>query len=663
MNQVTAYRAPPPLLMVLLLAFCGTGGLGAAEEVRPADFVPAETLVVLRAPDAAALFGKGVERIEQVQGRAGALKQQILTGVQALFPDQNVGTFADAARAFGLAPEQPLIVGFVPAINGESVDTKPEGTFFAVLPLGNRMMLEKLILQQLLPQMYKRTYRCCRRMRGRIRYNWRFTRAAREAREVKRKLDLPDLINQPGLKAYRCPGGGTYFIPAGENADQAPDNIECDAHGQNPDMEAFANNLAQGLPEIEIGNFRLIGSATLGAAYGLGEGYCVIGNDARVIKAALEAAAGKRPRLNPRFPANGQLQAVFHWSALADLLDTTYDFSYKAKRGRTPALNQFMGLLRSQPALALALRAENGKLILSGSMKLGNSSWAMRLREVEPGLSALINLMPGDAPLVIAGNILPELAEVFTLALAGFEGGDASYAEFIQLFLPREVAWAMTSAANGGFGGFTRVPHMVFLVRRDDEKISRALDLLPGAIAGGNWLRILPPRKTDGGLSYQVIAKPPRRGNDNAEPRPLFFHTSQSPSEGLPGFFALTTLAEDISALLDRKNRARENPPGGGFAANQDFFALGGPPGKANLIAFIDVPRLMVEVARARLRARPFRRNEAMAFGALGQIRLEAWIEAGVLKLKAVQRLRPPPTAAPQGEEPAKEKEDPDDAF
>jgi hypothetical protein len=562
----------------------------AGEDPLARDFVPEETLLCAEVSDLVRVLELGVDKVEQASHAPGGLQPMILMGLQAFLQTPGAATFGDLAKAVGYDSSRPGILGLTTTVDEALVGAtnSPAGMLYLIIPVTNRQFAEKIIVSQLLPQFYRMSFQRCQALRNKVMWSRTFRRLQAKKAEAKA---FEDLLFEDAYFRMRCPCGGKFAYSAEKK------NYLCSAHEENPDQGDFRELLAAGLPETEIGAFRFVGGVEQGFAYGVGGGYVVIAPDARVVKACLEAAAGKRARLKSDWPTTGLVRGSGDFKRLLPLLERELFSSFQYEmNGHTPALERLLALLQGINPLTFSLEEKDALLVLNAQIKLSASDTEKRLALVPPVASALAGKLPDNAPLVAWSNLLPEGTEIFTLLLASFEGGESVIAQYLPLLMGREATFAFTNADGNGFDG---APNMLFMIADGgQEHIRRALRLTPEVIAVLNDLRVQATLPDGKPAPYLSIL--PRENENMGWRRQLSFFTAETPD-----FFALTTLEDDLKKVLAATPKKDEN-----FFHHPGFLALGKCPAAANFVGYADIPAVVQLVEESQAKNRLFRETE-----------------------------------------------------
>ncbi len=568
---------------VVCLATLAKAAEPAPRTVR--DFVPRGTLFCAETADPVRTVRSGMARAGAAAGAPEMVEQWVVLALQRLAGNEGAPVpLPEALQALGWDPTRPALIGVMPFVDGRRTDLDLAGMLYAVIPVAEPARAELIVRRRLLPLFYRLSHRRCQRMRTRLRFL-----LDRQTRKQPEK-DRADLLREPPADALACPCGADYRI--GKHPTPA-----CAIHEGAPREGDFEEALRIGLDRIEIGSMVYHGSVELGAAYGVNDKIIVVAPDARVVKACLQTAAGQHPRAAFAFPDDGLVRGAFCWTPLAQLLDHEHRCSWRGLRyGRTNALLRLLDLLSGLPPLALALEEmapADGHplrpLVLTGRMELGSSDWAKRLSRAAPQAPSLSRFLPPDTPVLLTGNVLPEASELLCMLIAAFGDNEAALLEFAPLLAGRQAAWAMTHARDGGIAG---MPHMTFLLSRDDAHVARALDLLPGIVGGVARLQRLPDTRTAADAAYGVWVQPAEK---NQTARELLFHADR------PAFAALATHEADlVSTLKAAQPQAEPAARADRLPGLPGFAALGGDPRNANLWAYLDTPALVRAVHEAR---------------------------------------------------------------
>jgi hypothetical protein len=204
---------------------------------------------------------------------------------------------------------------------------------------------------------------------------------------------------------------------------------------------------------------------------------------------------------------------------------------------------------------------------------------------VEPTALPLGDALPPEAPLLVAGNILPELLEPLCLLAAVYGPKEAIAAEVAPLLTSRAFALAVTTAEGGGaLEGQLGVPHLQALLSHTSEEAARTLALVPDLLT--HFGHCFAEEREDWTV-FQRYRSPadPELGTVAALHR--------IPAATATGF---ATAAAGARALRDR---LETQAPGGGFADLAALAELGPVRETAHLRLYLHMPRLGEEIRLA----------------------------------------------------------------
>ncbi len=595
-------------MLAALAVFGGIAAAGEKQEYRAWDFVPRGSVFAVQAADPANIAGIIIDRGERAAGAPGMIKNMFVMGMQQLTGGAIGGLeIRDVFDALGIDAKRKGVLGLLPFVDGHWTSLEPPGMVYMVIPVSEPQITEKILRERLLPLIYRSCERRCMRMTSRI----RIILSRKGVKPGQKNVEV-DLGKAP-FTELACPCGGKFELDGRMR-------LRCEVHA-NFDRNGIRDALQAGLERTEVGPFDYFGSPELGAAYGIGKGYVVVAPDARVVKACLLAATSKDKRISVQPLSRGFEQGVLQWGPLAEIVRVMNGYSWDTLRhGRPLPQARFLEFLRNQPPLRFHVTEENPNhkkdigpgesvLVLHAEMKLGQSGWARHLAAARPEKPGLSRYLSPDAPLMIAGNILPEFAEIVADAIAAFGDHEAVIAKLAPLLAGRECAFAMTHSHDGGVGG---VPHMEFIFSRDNERVKRVLDMLPEIIAGMARMQPKGERKKDTDVAYSVLALRPARSAVELHPqlRDVLFYAHRDEITIASSSEADMRKLLAASKPVPPELRKKQPIPPSAFVKAEGFLMLGGEPGPANIRAYLDVPALAIAVRMAKARENARRQRE-----------------------------------------------------
>ncbi|NQT52790.1 hypothetical protein HQ576_12095 [bacterium] len=492
------------------------------------------------------------------------------------------GQFADA---MGLDPDGAAGIAWVLADPSVDPGRSMNENVLLILPVRNAQQIEKVMIEHILPEMLGETPRHCRYNRRRVLY------AKRRLAQLRKEGKLPDgtvswkaLVEaNPGLPVPRCPGGGEYDLGDGIT------EPTCSVHSR-PDEARPDGPFDKAILGVKtVGNATLVGGRSKGTGYAITPTHVIFSNNMNVLEDALAAAelvgggAKALPAPASTGPAAGEARGFINSALLFDMGKAEIQREVDRGRHSPQALRRLMVLLDAPGGVTLDARiaqlepANAQRLHIAATWDMKANAMTQEWLATPPTDLAAWKLLPASSLFAVGTNLArPTFAVLAEIAMLE-EPAMAGAVRLLMAGADGDGAFAMTP------GIFAEdMPNMVLVLRvKDKAMMDAALE---------TWLAMFAKEmQAEKGIERSALP-----GNVPLQS----IHSARGPSVHVAyiGLFAVA-----CSSLDDMKAIAAigQGNAAGALTASAAYRKLGGQDGPANAVMFLDVPRLVREMAVA----------------------------------------------------------------